>query len=69
MATHSSILAWTITMDRGTWWAAVREVTELDTAEHAHINTNYRSSIKLCVGKIKKKKNGPGPQEEHSIYH
>ena len=56
-------------MDRGTWWAAVREVTELDTAEHAHTNTNYRSSIKLCVGKIKKKKNGPGPQEEHSIYH
>ena len=56
-------------MDRGTWWAAVREVTELDTAGHAHTNTNYRSSIKLCVGKIKKKKNGPGPQEEHSIYH
>ena len=23
MATHSSILAWRIPMDRGTWWAAV----------------------------------------------
>ena len=48
-------------MDRGTWWAAVREVTELDTAEHAHTNTNYRSSIKLCVGKIKKKKEWSRP--------
>ena len=23
MATHSSILAWRIPMDRGTWWAVV----------------------------------------------
>ena len=23
MATHSSILAWRIPMDRGTWWATV----------------------------------------------
>ena len=27
MATHSSILAWGIPMDRGTWWAAVHRVT------------------------------------------
>ena len=26
MATHSSILAWRIPMDRGAWWAAVRAV-------------------------------------------
>ena len=26
MATHSSILAWRIPMDRGTWWATVRGV-------------------------------------------
>jgi len=27
MATHSSILAWRIPMDRGTWQATVHEVT------------------------------------------
>ena len=26
MATHSSVLAWRIPMDRGTWWATVRGV-------------------------------------------
>ena len=33
MATHSSILAWRIPMDRGVWWATVHGVTELDTTE------------------------------------
>ena len=28
MATHSSILAWRIPMDRGTWWATVHCVTQ-----------------------------------------
>ena len=28
MATHSSILAWRISMDRGVWWATVHGVTE-----------------------------------------
>ena len=28
MATHSSILACRITMDRGAWWAAVHRVTK-----------------------------------------
>ena len=28
MATHSSILAWGIPMDRATWWATVRGVTK-----------------------------------------
>ena len=28
MATHSSILAWSISMDRGTWWATVHEITK-----------------------------------------
>ena len=31
MATHSSILAWRIPMDRGAWWAAVRRVTRSRT--------------------------------------
>ena len=28
MATHSSIFAWIIPMDRGTWWALVHGVTK-----------------------------------------
>ena len=28
MASHSSILAWRISMDRGAWWAPVRTVTK-----------------------------------------
>ena len=28
MATHSSILAWRIPLERGAWWAAVHEVAK-----------------------------------------
>ena len=31
MATHTSILAWRIPMDRGVWWATVHVVTENQT--------------------------------------
>ena len=31
LATHSSILAWRIPMDRGAWWATVHEVTKSQT--------------------------------------
>ena len=31
MATHSSILAWRIPMDRGAWWATVYGVTKSRT--------------------------------------
>ena len=31
MATHSSILAWRIPMDRGAWWATAHEVTKSQT--------------------------------------
>ena len=31
IATHSSILAWRISMDRGAWWATVHEVAKSRT--------------------------------------
>ena len=31
MATHSSILAWRISMDREAWWATVHGVTKSST--------------------------------------
>ena len=33
IATHSSILAWRIRMNRGAWWATVHGVTESDMTE------------------------------------
>ena len=40
MATHSSILAWRIPMDREVWWATVFVISESDTTERlstAHV--------------------------------
>ena len=34
MATHFSIFAWRIPVDRGAWWATVHGVTESDKTEH-----------------------------------
>ena len=34
MATHSSILAWRIPLDRGAWWAIVHGVTESDMIDN-----------------------------------
>ena len=43
MATHSTILAWRIPMDRGTWRATVHRVaksqTRLSTHEHMHVGS------------------------------
>jgi len=36
MATHSSILAWRIPMDRGAWWATVQGVSKNWTRLSTH---------------------------------
>ena len=55
MATHSSILAWRIPMDRGSWWAAVHRVAKksdmTEMTEQAHTKkkktpTNQRQEKK-----------------------
>ena len=41
MATHSSVLAWRIPMNGGTWWAAVHGVAESDMIEQLSIALIY----------------------------
>ena len=47
MATHSSILAWKNSMDRGAWRATVHEVTELDTTQLL-TTAQHKCSIRIC---------------------
>ena len=56
IATHSSILAWRIPMNRGAWWATVLGVAEWDTTEWLSIAHGYFQmslSHHLNVGSIK----------------
>ena len=47
VATHSSILAWRIPMDRGTWWATVHGVaksqTQLSNPAYTLLNIGFPS--------------------------
>ena len=45
MATHSSIPAWRISMDRGAWWATVHGVAESDMTEQLHFHLSLSASL------------------------
>ena len=52
MATHSSILAWRIPVDRGAWRATVHRVAESDTTDSADLACTYQKrlipDVRLC---------------------
>ena len=50
MATHSSILAWRVPVDRGAWWATVLGVAESDMTEQ--LSTAQLSS--QCAASLNK---------------
>ena len=46
MATHSSILAWKILMDRGAWRATVHKIADLDMTETTqHNDDTFKISL------------------------
>ena len=49
MATHSSILAWRIPMDRGPWWATVCEVTKSRTQLSMHASQFLFTQSIMCI--------------------
>ena len=49
LATHSSILAWRDSMDRGAWWATVHGAAKSETwvsNEHFHFQRNHEKYLK-----------------------
>ena len=69
MATHSSILAWRIHVDRRAWWATVHAATELDTTgatRHTHMTVCHIHTVqRVAVGtKWHKAKRGGGRECE-----
>ena len=47
MSTHSSILAWSIPMDRRAWWATVHSVAELDMTEETEHACTYTYDLTI----------------------
>ena len=55
MATHSSVLAWRIPMDRGAWRAAVRRVTKSQT-RLKRLSTSACMHVCMCAVKPARRK-------------
>ena len=51
MATHTSILAWRIPMDRGAWRATVHDCKELDSTEQ--LSTAHAENYKVLLRRMK----------------
>ena len=54
MATHSSILAWRIPVDRGFWWTAVHGVTKSQTRlrdSAQHITSAAAAANTMCAAR------------------
>ena len=63
-ATHSSILAWGIRMDRGAWWATVHRVTKSQArlkhlSIHAHIHEHGKRFEKCLIKLVRDFPSGP----------
>ena len=56
MATHTSILSWRISTDRGAWWVTVHGIAELDMTErlstHARAHTHTHTHTSRGGGKL-----------------
>ena len=52
MATHSSILAWRIPMDRGAWWA-IEESDMTEVTQHTELNYQYVEDVSIFCPKLK----------------
>ena len=50
MVTHSSLLAWRISMDRGPWWATVYRVAKSQTQLSNYTHSRLEQSEKGAVG-------------------
>ena len=56
LATHSNILAWRISMDRGAWWAAVlgvtksRDTEQLSTEQYPFVHMYHIFFIHFSLG-------------------
>ena len=48
MATHSSILAWRIPMERGAWWATVHRAAESNTTERLSTTAHLYIYLFFC---------------------
>ena len=50
MATHSSILAWRVPVDRGSWWATVHGIAKSQTQLSDIFTFHFRDMIKIKDG-------------------